>query len=76
MYYPSRDFGEEKNMYLQILWEKAEQRGRELSDKGAGVRLYKEEPFVYDCDTLPFAVHVLSITKGWNKQKVSVETFR
>ena len=74
--YPSRDFGEEKNMYLQILWEKAEQRGRELSDTGAGVRLYKEEPFVYDCDTLPFAVHVLSITKGWNKQKVSVETFR
>ena len=74
--YPSRDFGEEKNTYLQILWEKAEQRGRELSDTGASVRLYKEEPFVYDCDTLPFAVHVLSITKGWHKQKVSVETFK
>lgn len=74
--YPSRDFGEEKNAYLQSLWEKAERRGRELADGGVRVRLYKEEPFVYDCDALAFAVHVLSVTKGWQKQKVSVETFR
>ncbi len=74
--YSARDFGEEKNAHLQKLWEKAEKRGKELADGGTRVRLYKEEPFVYDCDALPFAVYALSMTKGWHKQKVLVETFK
>ena len=74
--YPARDFGKEKNAHLQKLWEKAEQRGKELADGATRVRLYKEEPFVYDCDALSFAVYALSMTKGWHKQKVLVEKFK
>ena len=73
--YPERDFGVEKNARFHMLLEKAEEFSRKLSLQKAWVRIYKEEPFVYDCDTISFAVHVVTVTKGWLYQKVHIKTF-
>ena len=73
--YPARDFGAEKNVGLHMLMEKAEAFRKDMSLQNAWVRVYKEEPFVYNCDTISFAVHVLTVIKGWPYQKVYIKTF-
>lgn len=73
--YPARDFGTEKNVRLHMLMEKAEAFRKDMSLQKAWVRIYKEEPFVYNCDTISFAVHVLTVIKGWPYQKVCIKTF-
>lgn len=73
--YPARDFGEEKNGYLRRLTEKAEKVKKETEDQkrpGEYCTIYREEPFVYDCDSVSFQVFVVTVKKGIVWQKVEV----
>ena len=74
--YPERDFGEEKNRFLQGLMEKAEDVRRErkgVERRGEYSVVYREEPFVYDCDSVSFQVFVVTVKKGFLWQRNVVE---
>ena len=77
--YPDRDFGEKANAHLQKLWQQAKDSCEQVADSGKHietVRLYREEPFAYDCDSVSFAVHKVVVTRGLVNQNVQVESFR
>ena len=71
--YPDRDFGKKQNEYLQELMEKAERRKEELEAENVQVLIYREEPFIYDCDSISFQVYLMIVRKGVWKQKIMVE---
>lgn len=74
--YPGRDFGEEKNRFLRGLMEKAEDVKREREKEGKDGEysvVYREEPFVYDCDSVSFQVFVVTVKKGFLWQRNVVE---
>ena len=74
--YPERDFGEEKTRFLQGLMEKAEDVRREregVERRGEYSVVYREEPFVYDCDSVSFQVFVVTVKKGGLWQRNVVE---
>lgn len=73
--YPDRDFGPEQNRYLQGLLENAQNRKKELAQRGIEAVIYKEEPFIYDCDSLDFKVCLLTVRKGLRNQRVELEFF-
>ena len=35
--------------------------------------IYREEPFIYDCDSISFQVYLMIVRKGVWKQKIMVE---
>ena len=71
--YPDRDFGRKQNEYLHKLMEKAEQRKEELDAENVQTLIYREEPFIYDCDSISFQVYLVTVRKGVWKQKIMVE---
>ena len=71
--YPDRDFGKEKNQYLCKLLAEAERKRSELHQKNAQTIIYREEPFIYDCDSISFQVYLVTVRKGVWKQKIMVE---
>lgn len=73
--YPDRDFDPQQNKQLQNLLTKARQRQQELAMQGVETVIYKEEPFVYDFDSLSFKVYLMRVRKGMWDQKVEIEEF-
>ena len=71
--YPDRDFGRKQNKYLHELMEKAERRKEELEAENVQILIYREEPFIYDCDSISFQVYLMIVRKGVWKQKIMVE---
>ena len=71
--YPDRDFGRKQNEYLHELMEKAERRKEELEAENVQTLIYREEPFIYDCDSISFQVYLMIVRKGVWKQKIMVE---
>ena len=71
--YPDRDFGKEKNQYLCKLLAEAERKRSELYKKNVQTIIYREEPFIYDCDSISFQVYLVTVRKGVRKQKIMVE---
>ena len=71
--YPDRDFGKEKNQYLCKLLAEAERKRSELHQKNVQAIIYREEPFIYDCDSISFQVYLMIVRKGVWKQKIMVE---
>ena len=71
--YPDRDFGRKQNKYLHELMEKAERRKEELEAENVQTLIYREEPFIYDCDSISFQVYLMIVRKGVWKQKIMVE---
>lgn len=71
--YPGRDFGRKQNEYLHELMEKAERRKEELEAENVQTLIYREEPFIYDCDSISFQVYLMIVRKGVWKQKIMVE---
>ena len=71
--YPDRDFGKEKNQYLCKLLTEAERKRSELHQKNVQTIIYREEPFIYDCDSISFQVYLMIVRKGVWKQKIMVE---
>lgn len=71
--YPDRDFGRKQNKYLHELMEKAERRKEELEAENIQTLIYREEPFIYDCDSISFQVYLMIVRKGVWKQKIMVE---
>lgn len=71
--YPDRDFGRKQNKYLHELMEKAERRKEELEVENVQTLIYREEPFIYDCDSISFQVYLMIVRKGVWKQKIMVE---
>ena len=71
--YPDRDFGRKQNEYLHELMEKAERRKKELEAENVQALIYREEPFIYDCDSISFQVYLMIVGKGVWKQKIMVE---
>ena len=70
---PDRDFGRKQNKYLHELMEKAERRKEELEAENVQTLIYREEPFIYDCDSISFQVYLMIVRKGVWKQKIMVE---
>ena len=71
--YPDRDFGKEKNQYLCKLLTEAERKRSELHQKNVQIIIYREEPFIYDCDSISFQVYLVTVRKGVWKQKIMIE---
>ena len=71
--YPNRDFGKEKNQYLCKLLTEAERKRSELHQKNVQTIIYREEPFIYDCDSISFQVYLMIVRKGVWKQKIMIE---
>ena len=71
--YPDRDFGKEKNQYLCKLLTEAERKRSELYQKNVQTIIYREEPFIYDCDSISFQVYLMIVRKGVWKQKIMIE---
>ena len=71
--YPDRDFGKEKNQYLCKLLAEAERKRSELHQNNVQTIIYREEPFIYDCDSISFQVYLVTVRKGVWKQKIMVE---
>lgn len=71
--YSDRDFGKEKNQYLCKLLAEAERKRSELHQKNVQTIIYREEPFIYDCDSISFQVYLIIVRKGVWKQKIMVE---
>ena len=57
--YPDRKFEKNVEENNKKLFDKALERKRELEKKGNKVVIYKEEPFVYDCDGVEFNVYIM-----------------
>ena len=58
---------------LHELMEKAERRKEELEAENVQTLIYREEPFIYDCDSISFQVYLMIVRKGVWKQKIMVE---
>lgn len=71
--YPDRDFDRKQNKYLHELMEKAERRKEELEAENVQTLIYREESFIYDCDSISFQVYLMIVRKGVWKQKIMVE---
>ena len=74
--YPDRDFGRKQNKYLHELMEKAERRKEELEAENVQTLIYREEPFIYDCDSISFQVYLMIVRKGVWKQKIKDEKIK
>ena len=77
--YPERDFGREQNTYLQNLLRKAQKKKEEAEctgESGTYSVIYKEEPFVYDCDSISFQVCLMTVKRRFPDQKIVLEYFR
>ena len=77
--YPARDFGSDQNTYLQNLLKKARKKKEEIESSGKSgtySMIYKEEPFVYDCDSISFQVCLMTVEKGFLDQKITLEYFK
>lgn len=77
--YPARDFGSDQNTYLQNLMKKARKKKEETESSGKSgtySMIYKEEPFVYDCDSISFQVCLMTVERGFRDQKITLEYFR
>ncbi len=57
--YPDRVFSPEVEPKYQTLWKKTKDRAGKLQQRGYQTRVYRQEPFVYDCDQVEFAAYVL-----------------
>ena len=53
--------------------EKAFERKKELELEGKEAIVYKEEPFVHDCDFIEFNVYVMIWKEGIVNRKVNIE---
>lgn len=77
--YPARDFGCEQNTYLQNLMKEAWKKKEKIESSGKSGSysvVYKEEPFVYDCDSISFQVCLMTVEKGFRDQKITLEYFK
>ena len=77
--YPERDFGREQNTYLQNLLQKAQRKKEETERAGKSgtySMIYKEEPFVYDCDSISFQICLMTVERGFRDQKITLEYFK
>ena len=77
--YPARDFGSDQNTYLQNLMKEARKKKEEIESSGKSgtySMIYKEEPFVYDCDSISFQVCLMTVEKGFLDQKITLEYFK
>ena len=45
----------------------------ELEAENVQTLIYREEPFIYDCDSISFQVYLMIVRKGVWKQKIMVE---
>lgn len=71
--YPKRDYGEEKNALRANGMKKAEVICRRYEKSGVHTRIYREEPFVYDCDDITFHSYVMILKDGLIRRKVQVK---
>ena len=77
--YPARDFGCEQNTYLQNLMKEAWKKKEKIESSGKSGSysvVYKEEPFVYDCDSISFQICLMTVEKGFRDQKITLEYFK
>ena len=65
--------GVDKSGESDIINKKAEQRKEELDAENVQTLIYREEPFIYDCDSISFQVYLMIVRKGVWKQKIMVE---
>lgn len=71
--YPDRSFGDEIDKKHKRLLDKAFERKKELEAEGKKAIVYKEEPFVYDCDFIDFNVYVMIWKENIINRKVKIE---
>lgn len=71
--YPDRSFGKSIDEKNKLLLDKAVERKNELERESKEAVIYKEEPFVYDCDSVEFNVYVMIWKDGLINSSVKVE---
>ena len=71
--YPDRSFGKSLDERNKKLLDKAVNRKNELEKAGMEAVVYKEEQFVYDCDSVEFNVYVMLWKDGLVNSSVRIE---
>ena len=71
--YPDRSFGKSFDERNKKLLDKAVKRKNELEKAGVEAVAYKEEQFVYDCDSVEFNVYVMLWKDGLVNSSVRIE---
>lgn len=71
--YPDRSFGKSLDERNKKLLDKAVKRKNELEKAGMEAVVYKEEQFVYDCDSVEFNVYVMLWKDGLVNSSVRIE---
>ena len=73
--YPDRDFGKETESVstCKLLAEAERRKEVNCTAKNVQTIIYREEPFIYDCDSISFQVYLMIVRKGVWKQKIMVE---
>lgn len=71
--YPDRSFGRVTDEENKLLLKKANERKVELERTGKKVMLYKEEPFVYECDSITFNAYLMIWKDGFINSNVKIE---
>ncbi len=71
--YPDRKFNKNVEENKSLLMKKANERKKELEENKREAVIYKEEPFVYDCDGVEFNVYIMIWKNGLINSGVEIE---
>ena len=71
--YPDRKFNKNVEENKSLLMKKAFERKKELEDNKREAVVYREEPFVYDCDGVEFNVYIMIWKNGIRNSRVEIE---
>ena len=61
------------SIYCKLLAEAERRKEVNWHQKNVQAIIYREEPFIYDCDSISFQVYLMIVRKGVWKQKIMVE---
>ena len=70
--YPKRSFGQKLDEKNAELLKKADHIADALAGPHCSVRIYHEEPFVYDCDDITFKVYIMILQDRFYERRVTV----
>ena len=72
---PGQRFWERKESVSTVnCWQRLdEEKEVNWHQKNVQTIIYREEPFIYDCDSISFQVYLMIVRKGVWKQKIMVE---
>ena len=70
--YPRRSFGKEEDRSMAEALQRAGRIRQSYLEKGIHAWIYREEPFIYDCDGIGFQVYLMILPAGIFHRRVKI----